>query len=315
MTSATTSARKAYDAMYGSLTGRSDLEVVAEGGGVFDEAIAIQLASIPGVTHAVPVLLQPTVVYLGQQRATLVLVGIDLAGLDSVHNYRLVSGRLPTADREIMLESQFARSVDLKIGQELKILARRGVKRLQVVGLLAPSNAAASNPAVALFSRLSDAQALFGRRGEVHAVQLVLSEQAGSGPGAALRAAAAACRAAHACTPAAIGTLAEKTMRAAELGLFFASALAARGGHDHHPQYVHAVNVGKAPTGRWPYCTIGATRANSDGPVGRRTGPGYHGLAFAGLPVGLGGGYFAYPQQCKCCCKWNCRPCTCRRRR
>jgi putative ABC transport system permease protein len=290
VTSATTSARKAYDAMYGSLTGRSDLEIVAEGGGVLDERIATELASIPGIKCAVPVLLQPTVAYLGAQRATLVLVGIDLAGLESIHNYRLASGRLPNAEREIMLESQFARGAKLEIGQELKILARRGVKRLTIVGLLAPSNAAASNPAVALFSRLADAQALFGRRGEVHAVQLVLTEQAN--PAQVQREVASRLPDdLRVRKPAARSELPRETMRAAELGLFFASALAIEVAMIIILN-TFMMNVSERRRQLAVLRTIGATRRQiMTALLGEGLGMGIVG-SLIGLPVGLGGGYF-----------------------
>ena len=78
---------------------------------------------------------------------------------------------------------------------------------------------------MALFSPLDDAQALFGRRGDVHAIQLVLAPDADAArierdvagrlpPELRVR------------KPAARSELSRETMRTAELGLFFASSLA-----------------------------------------------------------------------------------------
>src|SRR5436309_1960537 len=51
--------RHAHRDMFEAAAGRAGLEVVAEGFGGFDEALAVELASLPGIEAAVPVIQTP----------------------------------------------------------------------------------------------------------------------------------------------------------------------------------------------------------------------------------------------------------------
>src|SRR5262245_19606964 len=86
MTAATATTKQAYRAMYASLTGRADAEVVAEGGGSFDEKLGGALQAIPGVHDVVPVVLRPTMMYLNGKKTQLIVIGIDPERVKVVHD-------------------------------------------------------------------------------------------------------------------------------------------------------------------------------------------------------------------------------------
>lgn len=224
MTAATATTKQAYRTMYASLTGRADVEVVAEGGGSFDEKLAASLQAAPGVQDIVPVVLRPTVMYLEGQKTQLIVVGIDPERVQVVHDYALEAGHFPSLPGEVMVAAQFAKSVGLTVDDEVKLLTRKGVKRLTIAGLVAPRSTAAGNVSTMLFAELHDAQELFGRTGEIDALQIVFSEHADPAefkrelaarlpPNLRLR------------NPLARTELSMEEIRATETGLFFASAL------------------------------------------------------------------------------------------
>lgn len=221
---ATGATRAAYRQTYTSLAGRAALEVVGRGGTPLEPAIAAELKQVSGVADVVPVLQQPTVLYVGHERLKRILVGVAGEQVSAGYDYKIEAGRLPAAPDETALEAHFARGAGLKIGDSLRLLARRGVKRLRVVGLVAPRNPATLNPATALFMDLKDAQALFGRQRQVDALQLMLDDDA-SAKTVAAELAARFEDEFDVRSPAARQDLPDVTLRGAELGLTFASAL------------------------------------------------------------------------------------------
>ena len=78
---ATDTTSQAYQEMYEKVAGRAALEVVAEGGGLYDDSIVAQLEQVPGVKSAVPLFQQLTNLYRGEGKNSIkirmVLMGID----------------------------------------------------------------------------------------------------------------------------------------------------------------------------------------------------------------------------------------------
>jgi putative ABC transport system permease protein len=221
---ATGTARQAYREMYEALTGRASLEVVGAGGAGFDERVQLDVARVPEVQAAIPLVLRPTVLYRPGGRLKLLAVGIDPARDRLVHDYKLAAGELSETQGGVVLETGFARSLGVVVGDEVKLLTRRGVKMIKISGLLAPQGTALFNQGGVLFLPLGLAQRLFAQSGQIDSLQIVLQPSADEASArqeiARVLPAGLSVR-----SPAARTELARETMLASEVGLILASAL------------------------------------------------------------------------------------------
>jgi putative ABC transport system permease protein len=168
--------RAGYRRMYEVVGGQAALEVVAEAGDSFDDEIVAHLAQAPGVRAAVPVMQRAAIVYAGEHRVRVLALGIDPQRDHLVREYALGEGRRLTSGRQVLLESGFARSVGVGVGDQLKLLTRLGVKRFEVVGILEPRGVAGFRGGSILFLPLDEAQRLFRSPGKVDTVSVVLEE-------------------------------------------------------------------------------------------------------------------------------------------
>lgn len=169
--------RGAYQQMYEALAGKAALEVVAATDSQFSESIVYKLSHLPGVAAAVPSLRRFAVLHHNRQRAKVLVLGIDPQLDRRVHDYRLVEGDFFTGGEGILLESSFARSMQIKLHDEVRILAH-GLKTARVTGLLAPQGVASVAQGTAVFLPLPVAQRWFGSKGQIHSVQIVLKRGA-----------------------------------------------------------------------------------------------------------------------------------------
>src|SRR5688500_13910715 len=115
VTIAAATTRRAYKEMYEAMTGRAALEVVAEGGGTFDEKVLSQVETVPGVAAAAPVLQRPSVLYLGDRRIKLSLLAIDPERDKAVRDYELLEGKFFVKGSGVLLEEDFAGTLGIKI--------------------------------------------------------------------------------------------------------------------------------------------------------------------------------------------------------
>lgn len=183
---ATDTTSYAYKEMYEKVTGRAALEVVAEGGGVYDDTVVATLEKTPGVKAAVPIFQQPTKLYRrtedGQPAAELrmVLMGIDPAKDEAVRDYKLEEGQFFPDGEGALLEVGFARGLGVKVGQEIRIFTamRPPIQTLNVVGLLSPQGAAGFNEGGIVFLPLDVAQDYFRKPGQVSSTSIILAEEA-----------------------------------------------------------------------------------------------------------------------------------------
>jgi putative ABC transport system permease protein len=190
LTTATT--RNAYSRMFESLAGRAALEVVAEGLGGFDEKLATEVRSVPGVKAAVGIIQTPTVLFgLASREASApgggvsaLILGVDPASDAAVRDYRLQQGRGIKDGNELLLEVGFARAQQLELGSSVRLLtpvrsvSGPSIAELRIVGLLEPRGAAAFNGGAVVFMPLSTAQRLFNLKGRVNSLQIVLADGA-----------------------------------------------------------------------------------------------------------------------------------------
>ena len=182
----TAATRLAYREMFASVTGRAQLEGTADGGGSFAESVAGTVAGTPGVRAAVPVLQRHTVMHFRGRKVQLIALGIDPARDEAVRSYELAEGRFFTGDSGALLEAGMAHSLGIRPGDEVRLLTRRGLWRVQVDGLLQAQGAGSFYLGGLVFLPLKEAQRAFAAGGEVDMVQIVLDDDA--------RAALVACR-------------------------------------------------------------------------------------------------------------------------
>jgi putative ABC transport system permease protein len=165
--------------MQATIAGDAALEVQAAGEGLFDESRAAQLSAVPGVSKAMPVFEQKTVMYAdGGLRISLILLGIDPQTHDLEREYDLAAGRMLQAGDEVLLDAAFAQGAGLKVGDEVRLLARSGRISVTVVGLLKPRTGAAVGQGSVLFMPLATVQKRYRADGRINRVQIVVAEDA-----------------------------------------------------------------------------------------------------------------------------------------
>lgn len=169
--------RGAYQKMYEALAGKAALEVIAATDGQFSENIVHKLSHLPGIAAAVPSLRRFAVLHHDHERAKVLVLGIDPDLDRKVHDYELVGGEFFHNGEGILLEASFARSMGIKLHDEVRVLAH-GLKTARVVGLLAPQGVASVSQGTAMFLPLPVAQRWFSSKGQIHSVQIVLKRGA-----------------------------------------------------------------------------------------------------------------------------------------
>jgi putative ABC transport system permease protein len=170
-------ARRVHSDMFEQLTGKAELEVVAEGLGGFDMSIADRLREIPGVRTAVPVVQSPAAAHGKSGAVPILCVGIDPELDQATRDYHLRAGRMIGTDDGVMLESGFAKAQGFSLDRPVRFLTTSGVTSLPVIGLLESEGPATFNGGAVAFMPLTTAQRLFALRGQLNSVQLVLNDK------------------------------------------------------------------------------------------------------------------------------------------
>jgi putative ABC transport system permease protein len=170
--------RRAYEEMYAKLAGRAALEVIAEGGAAYDEAIVAKLEQVPGVKTAVPIFRGPAKLFRKTGKLLFFVMGIDPMRDEAVRDYRLVEGDFFHDDEGALIEAGFARGLGISVGDEIGLLVTRGYTKIPVIGFLAPEGAAQFNQGGTAFVTLRAAQRMFGKPRSINATSLVLDEAA-----------------------------------------------------------------------------------------------------------------------------------------
>jgi len=174
----TQTTRSAYRTMFEQLTGRAELEVVAEAYAGFDPAILPQVAKTPGVAAAIPVVQTSTALLTPSGATGVMALGIDPAQDTAARDYQFREGRMLRSGKEVLLAANVAESNEWKIGSQVSVMAPAGVTRLEVVGLLEPVGPAASKLGGVIILPLATAQEMFRLGTQINGVQLVLKEGA-----------------------------------------------------------------------------------------------------------------------------------------
>ena len=94
-----------------------------------------RVAALPGARAAESRLVAPVPLTLGDERVELRLISLPDAAPPALDRVHLVSGRLPAADDEVVLEKHLAQHHHLGAGALLRVAAADGERRLRVVGV------------------------------------------------------------------------------------------------------------------------------------------------------------------------------------
>lgn len=175
---ATSTTRRAYQEMFAAVTGRASVEVVAAGASTFDEALVDLVAATPGVKVAAPVIERPTIMYFGGRRVKLLALGVDPAKDPKVRDYQIDVGQPLEQKEGVLLEADFAKGLGLRPGDQVKLLTKRGMRRITVTGLVKAKGAAALRMGGLMLMSLGKAQSLFRLSGRVGTIQVVPEESA-----------------------------------------------------------------------------------------------------------------------------------------
>lgn len=215
--------RQSQRDMLREMAGKADLEVVSDDTKGFDVGLLKTIRETPGVEVAVPSLSRYAKLIRGDANATARVLGIDPRIDQRVRDYDITAGE-PVAKRgEIVLDSSFADSLNLHIGDEVRLLAHGGVRRYRIVGLATPRGTTAVSLNNGAYLLITDAISAFGTRTKIDQVHLIVDPQnETSSVMAVLRAKLPPGITVQ--PPATRNQMAEETLRATENGLYMAIA-------------------------------------------------------------------------------------------
>jgi putative ABC transport system permease protein len=176
----TATTRHASQQMFEMIAGRAALQVTAEGGGDFPETVVSTVERTPGIRAAVPSVQRFTKMWFGQKRFPMLAMGIDPAIDRVARDYELRAGEFFRDGKGILLESDFARAVGARLGDEVKLMTPRPrrplLKPVRIVGLLTARGAAGFNKGGVVVLPLPLAQRYFTGRGNITTIDLVLED-------------------------------------------------------------------------------------------------------------------------------------------
>jgi putative ABC transport system permease protein len=174
---ATATTRQAQRDILNTISGKADIEIVASGGG-FPYQVLKEVAKDPGVEAAVPGLNRFAVLFTSDERkARTQVLGIDPRIDQTVRDYVLIEGQMPTSLKQIILDKGFAKSLEIKVGDQVKMLAKSGLHEYSVVGLVQPSAGSSVALGSAVYVVLPTAQKAFRTGNNIDQIQIVATDK------------------------------------------------------------------------------------------------------------------------------------------
>ncbi|MBX3420931.1 MAG: ABC transporter permease [Pirellulaceae bacterium] len=175
---ATATTRQAQREMLRTVSGKADIEIVADGAGFPYETLAA-VTKLPQVESAVAGVVRYGVIFTDDDRkARAQILGIDPRIDQTVRDYEVAEGKLPTSLRHLMLDQGFANSLAISVGDTVKILTKAGMRPFSVVGLVRPSGGSAVTLSGAVYMVLPAAQRTFQTGANIDQIQVVLRDKA-----------------------------------------------------------------------------------------------------------------------------------------
>ena len=221
----TATVRNAQSAMFDALIGNTDLVITAEGGASFDEEVLARVREVEGVEAAVPSLNRSTILSAKESKAKTQVLGVDPAIDSAIREVQVVEGSFPQSGSELAIDERFAESLQLKVGDEVRLLTRSGLRDWRVSGLVTQGNASGIAQGGIIYAPLSTVQSQFRSRGKLDKIELTTGQEVDlsvvEGEIAKLLAGGL-----HVKAPVQDNQMAAQTMRSAELGLALAIGFA-----------------------------------------------------------------------------------------
>lgn len=221
----TATVRNAQSAMFATLIGKTDLEISGVGSTSFDQQLLTQVREVAGVKTAVPSISRSTILSTKDHKAKTLILGIDPSVDSTVREIEVTQGNFPTGGSELALDERFARTIDVKVGDEVKLLTRSGLKEWRVSGLVNPAGVSAIAQGGIIYAPLPTVQSQFGARNKLDKIEIVTEPESEIAQVQAvvtdLLPTGIVAKA-----PAQDNQMADQTMRAAELGLALAIGFA-----------------------------------------------------------------------------------------
>jgi putative ABC transport system permease protein len=172
----TATIRKAQSAMFSTLTGRTDLELIGEGGAVFDESVLKDVRQVDGVRAVVPSVFRSTVLFSGERKAKTQVLGIDPSIDEQIRTYELIDGKMIVEGNTIALDERFAKSMNVRVGDTVKLMTRLGLKEWSVAGLIRPQGGSALAQGGIVIAPLRAVQNAFRAKGKLDKIEVLVEE-------------------------------------------------------------------------------------------------------------------------------------------
>lgn len=176
----TSNTRRAQREMLRAVSGKADLEVVANGERGFPYDTLKIARQTEGVNKAAASINRWATIFAGEKRAKARVLGIDPKVDQEVRDYKVVEGRGLESRSEVLVDRSFARSLDIQVDDTIKLLARASLvpTRLQVVGMVEPSGGSGVAVGTSLYALIPDAARWFDTRNSIDQIQIVLDAEA-----------------------------------------------------------------------------------------------------------------------------------------
>ncbi len=219
--------RQAQRDILRAISGKADLEVVADSEKGFSSQLLQTIRQTPQIDVAVPSIARFATLFRSSKSkgVRVQVLGIDPTVDQRVRDYEIAEGTPIKQRQEMLLDISFARSMEIKVGDELKVLARGGLKTFQVAGLIKPLGGTAVSLGSAVYIDIRTAETSLGSRGQIDQVQIVLKNDV-SAESVKESLKAALPEGVSVQTPRSRNQMAEETMFATENGLRMAIAFA-----------------------------------------------------------------------------------------
>jgi putative ABC transport system permease protein len=216
--------RAGYRRLTEAIAGVPSVDVSARAGGRWDATLLPPLVDLSGVRAVVPLFYRPTLLRVGEKRVREIAVGVDVQQLVATGLLKMHSGEACTRASEVVLSSSLAEGLGKKIGDEVLFFARRGVRRLTIVGLAEPESMRWFAEGAGVIMEIVSLEDLSNAFGTIDRVRVAIESSASrdqvlAGVAARLPASLVAE------VPAGRASLAEDVLHSSDLGLDFVTGL------------------------------------------------------------------------------------------
>lgn len=174
---ATATTRSAQQRMLKALSGKADVELLANGsqGFAYDQIKLVR--ERPEVSVAIPSLIRIATVFVDDEKTRTQVLGIDPRVDQEIREYQVAAGRQIEGYDEVLLDEGFSKSLGVSVDATLKMLGPAGIKDYRVVGLARPTGSSGMSIGGAVYMLLPAAQQLFKTPGKVDQVLVLLKPE------------------------------------------------------------------------------------------------------------------------------------------